>query len=100
MKRNGLATGCYYICLSVCLHCYYHKKPYRMCLLFRACFVTQLADFKPGCCAFQRRFHMYVLTHVVFKVDLGRELVYIHVTRLGGEKRERQMLQLLSDRDM
>jgi hypothetical protein len=31
---------------------------------------------------------MYVLTHVVFNVDLGRELVYIHVTRLGEKKRE------------
>ena len=38
---------------------------------------------------FSTDFHMYVLTHVVFNVDVGQELVCNHVTRLLGEKKRR-----------
>jgi hypothetical protein len=87
------------VVMSVCLQCCYHKKPYRMYLLFSAlcgnastlafgaCFVAQLTDFK----LLSTDFHMYVLTHVVFSGDLGRELVCNRVTRLLGKERERDV---------
>lgn len=89
---------------------YYHKKRYRIYLLFSAqcgnassiavgaCFVMQLSDFKPGCYASQHRFNMCY--HVASDIDQGREMGMYSRHEVAREKeRDRLRVKLFSDGD-